>query len=103
MGQFDIVINKNNTKDVEYLIILQADEISELATRIVAPLRKAVNTKSQYISKIHIEIEINNQPYIAFISEMAAIPIHYLGDCIINLSHLRTEVTSAIDLLFTGF
>jgi len=105
MAQFDISINKNRSSkaDVPYLMDIQSDPVSILETRIVVPLRKAVNFNNKTISKIHISIEIENKKYIVFISELAAIPSGMIGSTIANVIHLRTEIVSAIDLLFTGF
>lgn len=103
MAQFDIFKNKNPDSDVQFFISLQADAVSLLNTTIVAPLRKASAMKDKYISKIHIRTAVKGEDYIAFISELAAIPNAMLGKFVNNSSSLRTEIISAIDLLFTGF
>lgn len=74
-----------------------------LATRIVAPLRKASSFSDQKLSRIHIPIKIENEGFIIFISEMAAIPSKLMGEKVSSASGLRQEFTDDIDLLFTGF
>jgi len=82
---------------------IQSDSISILGTRIVVPIRKAANFIDKTISRIHVSIEIENKEYIAFISEMAAIPTGMIGSTVTNEAIRRTEIIAAIDLLFTGF
>jgi len=105
MAQFDI--SKNNSKtsknDVPYIMEIQSESVSILDTRIVVPLRKAENNLDKMISKIHVSIEVGNKKYIAFISEMAAIPSGIMSSAISNGGLKRTEIIAAIDLLFTGF
>ena len=105
MAQFDI--SKNNSRsskgEIPYLMDIQSDSVSILGTRIVVPLRKAANFIDKTISRIHVSIEIENKEYIAFISEMAAIPTGMIGSTITNGVLKRTEIIAAIDLLFTGF
>ena len=105
MAQFDISknINQSSKSEVPYLMDIQSDPVSILETRIVVPLRKADSFADSAISKIHIPIEIENEKYFAIISEMAAIPSGRIGSVIANGANLRTEIISAIDLLFTGF
>jgi len=105
MAQFDITKNNNKTskKDVPFIMEIQSNSVSILGTRIVVPLRRTENNLDKMISKIHVSIEVENNEYIAFISEMAAIPSGMLGPTITNGASRRTEIISAIDLLFTGF
>ncbi len=103
MPQFDIVENTSKSADVKYFLVLQADAISLLDTRIVAPLRPADLHRKNQVGKIHILVEIDQTEFIIFISEMAAIPSAILGEIVTNVSFLRTEIVSAIDLIFTGF
>ena len=105
MALFDISINNNRSSkaDVPYLMDIQSNSISMLGTRIVVPLRKAADFVDKTISRIHISIEVKDKVYIAFISEMAAIPTGMIGSTVTNEAIKRTEIIAAIDLLFTGF
>ena len=108
MAQFDIVENRGRSAKtgVPYLLDIQSDAVSILETRIVAPLRRKKDYPAEPISKLHIIItidNIDNIDYIAFISEMAAIPGSLLGDIVGNAGRFRTDIITAIDLLFTGF
>lgn len=102
--QFFIYSNKGPSgKDTPYLIDLQANLLSDLSTRLVAPLRLKSRFGSSYISKIHIPLQFGGKEYIAFVSEMAAVSEKYLGDEIGSAESLRVDFISAIDLIFTGF
>ena len=105
MNQFDIVTNKGNSSrnGVPYLMVIQSDSVSALETRIVVPLRTVDAYNSNTIKIIHIPLSVDGSTYIACISEMAAVPLPLLGDTIGNAEYLRTEITAAVDLMFTGF
>ena len=92
MAQFDIFTNNSSSgkSDVPLLMDLQSESVSVLDS-------------DKMISKIHISIDVKNTGYIAFISEMAAIPISMFGSRVSNAGDNRTEITAAVDLLFTGF
>jgi len=105
MIQFDILKNKNtkSAQEVPFLINLQSNPMAPLATRIVAPIRKESDYADQKLTRIHISVKINGENYIAFISELAAVPSSLLGEKVGNAAAQREMFTSAVDLLFTGF
>ncbi|MBB6479803.1 CcdB family protein [Spirochaeta isovalerica] len=102
--QFHLYTNKGKSSgETPLLLDLQTPFLSDLATRIVAPVRKKTKTEAILISKIHIPFILDNQEYTAYISEMAAVPVKYLGEEKGSLESLRTELIAAVDLIFTGF
>jgi len=104
MNQFDICLNNSKSKrEVPYLLNLQSNPMDVLPTIIVAPIRKSSHCSNQKISRLHITMKVNDSEYIAFISEMAAIPVQLPGKIIDNASIHRQEIINAVDLLFTGF
>jgi len=105
MAQFDIYKNSNrlSKKEIPYLMDIQSDSVSVLDTRIVVPLRNAELFKKRAVSRIHISIEVNEVKFIAFVSEMAAVPTGMIDKPISNKADKHTEIIGAIDLLFTGF
>ena len=105
MGQFQIVENKGRSakQGVPYLLDIQSDAVSILDTRIVAPMRRKEDYPAAPISRVHIILTVENMDYIAFISEMAAVPINLLGDIAGDAGQFRTEIIAAVDFLFTGF
>lgn len=100
----DLHGNKGPSKAaVPYLLNLQADVLSDLPTRLVAPVRE----KSQYtyplIEKLHIPFLLGDREYILFISEMAVVGTAFLGEVEGSLIEHRTEILAAVDLMVTGF
>lgn len=105
MAQFDICRNtKSGTRsDVPFLLDIQSESMSVLNTRLVIPLRKALETSSRSVKLIHISLSVGTEDYIAFVSEMSAVPTAHLGAIEASAVSHRTELIAAIDLLVTGF
>lgn len=105
MAQLDIHINSDTRTKARTPLLLnvQADLLSELATRMVVPLRPGGPQEPWVISRLHPVITVGEDRYVAVVSEMAGIPATILGEIIANARDQRTEILSAIDLLITGF
>ncbi|MFO8043026.1 MAG: CcdB family protein [Alkalispirochaeta sp.] len=105
MAQLDIPINSDpRTKARTPLLLdVQTDLLSELATRLVVPLRPGGIQEPWVISRLHPVITVGEERYVAVVSEMAGIPTTILGEIIADARDQRTEILSAIDLLITGF
>lgn len=105
MPQFDVHenIDPGSRAETPYLLNIQADVLSVLVTRLVVPLRSASAHHDRAITRLHPRVEVLGEPYIAFVSEMAAIPESSLGPVQASLSDYRTEIIAACDLLLTGF
>ena len=105
MAQFDIHRNTDpRTRDeTPYLVNLQAEVLSELATRVVAPMRPLSAHSQSVISRLHPVMSVERVEHVAFVSELAAVPASILGPVVASARHLRTELLAATDLLLTGF
>ena len=105
MAQFDIHSNADprTREETPYLVDLQAEVLSELATRVVAPVRPRAAHRQSVISRLHPVIPVGDVEHVAFVSELAAVPASILGPVIASARHLRTELLDATDLLLTGF
>lgn len=105
MAQFDIFQNADpQTKThTPYLMDIQSDQLSVLATRIVVPLRPRTERSRQPISRVHPSIQINETEYSAIVSEMAAIRLSTLGPYTASAASDRQAIMAACDLLFIGF
>ncbi|NND64393.1 MAG: CcdB family protein [Gammaproteobacteria bacterium] len=103
MAQFDVFKNQNpDTKKFYPLLLdMQSDLLGDLNTRIVAPMTTDTNI-TEPISKICPLTTVRNKAYWILPQEMAAVSIATLGDRVANLAAQRNELTSAIDLIFTG-
>ncbi|MEX2445047.1 MAG: CcdB family protein [Alkalispirochaeta sp.] len=104
MAQFDIHVNTDGkTKGrTPYLLDVQAELLSELATRVVIPLRPRGDQEPWIISRLHPIITVGEGRYVAVVSEIAGIPAPILGEIIANAQHQRSEIIAAIDLAITG-
>lgn len=101
MAQFDVYVNLNdyNNQRIPYLLDVQHDVLNALSTRMVIPL--VVNERETKI--VNPEIEIDGDKYIMLTTQMAGLPIDYLGKKVFSLDSQRTEIINAIDFLITGF
>lgn len=105
MAQFDIYLNSDeSTRDrAPYLLDLQSDILSDLATRVVIPLRVGSDEEPWAISRLHPVIVVGEESYLAVVSELAAVAGSILGRRVGDARHCRTELLAAVDLLITGF
>ena len=102
--QFDVCKNNNpgSQERFPYLLDVQAELLSALETRVVVPLAPRQGAGRSTLTGLMPTLEIKGKPYIAVTPQMAGIPRRDLGACIGNLSHARSDIIAALDLLFTG-
>ena len=105
MPQFDIFENtsRRSRSTTPYLLEMQSNSTSDLPTRVVVPLRKRSNLPTERVTRLHPTISVLGDDYVAFVSELAAIPVSLLGAKTDNAERYRTTLIAAVDLLFTGF
>lgn len=105
MPQYSIYVNPNpRTKgDIPYLLDVQSDVISVLATRMVVPLYRQGALHSKAMTRLTPVVRFKNKPLIAMVPEMAGIHQRDLGPVVGDLPTIRAEIIQAIDLLLTGF
>lgn len=105
MAQFDVYENSNpkTCQRTPYLMDIQSDVLETLATRVVVPLRPYKQGDKAVITKLHPVIAIGNKEYVAIVSELAAIPLSYLGAPVFSASGFRQAIINACDLVLTGF
>jgi toxin CcdB len=84
-----------------FLMDVQKDFLSDLATRLVVPLRD--KGAVPVIGRLHPVLHLGDKEYVAVVSEMAAVPRKVLGNLFTTAEGYRQEVISAIDLLINGF
>lgn len=101
MAQFDVYLNSNqDTKNqIPYLLNIQNDILNNLLTTVVVPLIINIET----ISNLNPIFLIENNKVVMSTTEIASIPISYLGEKVYSLSDKRVEILNAIDFLITGY
>mgnify|MGYP006266522875 FL=1 len=105
MAQFDIHENTDtgSARHTPYLLNVQADVLSELATRVVVPLRTKAGREETRISRLHPVVSVAGVDHVAVVTEMAAVSASLLGRQVDTAGTQGTEITVALDLLLTGF
>jgi toxin CcdB len=101
MPQFDVFGNPRS-KAYPFLLDVQADLLSELATRVVVPLTPAAKLRRKPLTRLNPIVSIRGADHVALFQELAAIPEKALGEAVANVAARRTELVAALDLLFTG-
>lgn len=104
MRQFDVYANpsKRTRKAYPYILDIQSDVISDIATRIVVPLGRSADFKSEQLKKLTPTVEYEGQELLLLIPQVASIPTKILAHPLGSLSHLREEIVSALDFAITG-
>ena len=101
MAQFDVFANRRS-RDFPLLLDVQADLLSDLATRIVVPLMPRKRFGGKPITRLNPTAVLGGVEYVAVFQELAAIPRAALGSPVHSLKARRAEFVAALDLLFTG-
>lgn len=104
MQQFDVYANpsRRTRKAYPYILDIQSHVISDIATRIVVPLGRKADFKSEQLKKLTPTIEYEGQELLLLVPQIASIPAKVLRRPIGSLSHLRDEIISALDFAITG-
>lgn len=104
MAQYDVYenLNERTRKDMPYLLDLQAELLSSLATRVVAPLVIASAT-GKPIDHLTPQFQIKRNIVYMSAAELAGVSVRVLGKKVGSLKDQRQVILSALDFLFTGF
>jgi len=105
MAQFSVHENSNprTNADVPFLLNVQSEVLSILATRMIVPLYRSDAIKSKAMTQLTPMVKFKNKSLIAMVPEMAGIHQRELGAVVGDLTTLRADILQAIDLLITGF
>lgn len=103
MAQFRVYRNRSPASaGAPYLLDLQADTLSVLEGRVVAPLRP-VSSMSAELRSLHPRVTLDDETYFVSMAELAGVPQGLLGAEVADLRHRRGDFIDALDLLFTGY
>lgn len=100
--QFDVFENPDpeSAEAHPYFVILQADRLRELNTRIVAPL---VAPKSlPGFERLMPLVSVKNKKLVVDITNVGVFPLKLIPKPVVNLESERYRIVGAIDLIFTG-
>lgn len=104
MKQFAVYKNKSRNKQAyPYFIDVQSDMLAHLNTRLVMPLTQKANSNSQ-VKALTPVITIEQVDYVILTTMITTTDVKNLKDedAIINASHLRDQLVSAIDMMILG-
>lgn len=101
MRQFDVCRNEGRgAADRPYILVLQSDLLSDLGTRVVAPL--VASTAYRSFQALTPAFAVEGKEVFLSVLEIATVPAGILGPVVGNLGEERYRILSALDLLFTG-
>lgn len=103
MRQFVVYANKGPSRKIyPFLMNIQSDLITETESRLSVPLFPFKGGRSPAISELSPVIDIEESKYVLLMPLMAGISIEQLGKPIADVSHERTAIMAALDLLISG-
>lgn len=104
MAQFTVHRNPNarSRQDVPFLLDVQSDLLSVLATRVVVPLYRREALPGEPMARLTPVLRFQDQPLVAMVPELAGVARRDLGPAMGDLAEARLELLQAIDLLLTG-
>ncbi|HLO68921.1 MAG TPA: CcdB family protein [Holophaga sp.] len=105
MGQFAVHAHPDpgTRARIPFLMDIQSDLLSVLATRLVVPLYRREAAGPMTMSRLTPTLRFQDLDLVAMVPEMAGIPSRVLGNPIGEAPALRAEILQALDLLSTGF
>lgn len=83
------------------MLLIQHEILSDLESRIVAPL--SASPKLEPMARLRPTIEIDGVRYVVLFDRLAAVSRSAIGQMVADGSELRDQVGLALDLLFKGF
>jgi toxin CcdB len=102
MAQFDVHRNpEQGREDIPYVVDIQSDLLSDLPTRLVAPLVRAT-AFGPPVGRLHPRFIVEDNPVIMLTTEIGALPPRALGGAVASLDRHRHAIVGAIDMLITG-
>ena len=104
MAQFNYYANTDKDTNSIYPFIVDVQDalLDGLNSRVVIPLTPLFNLEKPYPKNLCPEIIIEGKKYSLLTHQMASISTRTLSHCEGSLAHIRNEINSAIDFLFTG-
>ena len=104
MAQFDVYENTNpeTRQIIPYLLDVQAELLSGLATHVVVPL-VPVSIMGKAAKNLNPVFQIKKKSFVMSTAELAGVPVQILGEKVASLGGNRNEIIAALDFLFLGY
>jgi toxin CcdB len=103
MRQFDVYANpsKATRNAYPFIVDIQSNIISDIATRIVVPLGRKVDFKNEELKGLTPAVTYEGEDLLLLIPQIASMPTKALKDPVGSLKHLRDEIIAALDFAIT--
>ena len=104
MSQFSVYENRDKAtkKTYPYFLNVQNDLLAELNSRVVIPFSTPGAIKHRDAKKLCPTIQIQNKVFVLLTHQITTVPESLLSSKVDQVDTFRTEIISALDLLFTG-
>lgn len=97
MAQFDVYRLANGSLVVD----CQADSLSYLSTRTVAPLMRRADVPVP-MTRLHPVLAFADEPFLLATHLLTAMPYRELGSPVASLAHEEYIIKNALDMLLSG-
>ncbi|MEH6661717.1 MAG: CcdB family protein [Parasphingorhabdus sp.] len=102
MARFDIYAL--NRAEVPYVLEVQADLLSDLASVVVVPLVPAESVRGETMRKLKPEITIKGESFCLMTTDTGTLRRASLGKPVVNVKEpYRAVIVDALDFLVQGF
>ena len=102
MARFDVYRHKSKTAPL--VVDVQANLLSDLASRVVVPLVPATKADREALPRLKPSITIGARNYILMTTDIGVLAVGQLGAFVGNIEEdHRDDITSALDFLFQRF
>ncbi|MDJ0806456.1 MAG: CcdB family protein [Gammaproteobacteria bacterium] len=104
MSQFAVYKNEDKTtrKIYPYFLNVQNDLLDELNSRVVIPFSTPGSIKHREAKRLCPMIKIDDKEFVLLTHQITTVPESLLKTQVTQVAAFRSEIISAIDLLFTG-
>jgi toxin CcdB len=88
-------------KSVGFVVDVQCDLLSAMASRVVVPLLPEAETRAA--SRLNPIFDIDGQRHVLIVQSIATVPRRELRGAVASLKDQHDTILAAIDFLLTGF
>jgi mRNA-degrading endonuclease toxin of MazEF toxin-antitoxin module len=98
MRQFDVCVLRRSGS--ELVVLLQHDDLDELATRVVAPLSSEASRG--VIDRVRVPVRFEGRDMLLHLDRLAAVRASEIGLRMGSLASEQHRIKNGLDLLFLG-
>jgi toxin CcdB len=84
---------------VDLAVVLQDDQLADLATRVVAPM---IAIQDHDVERATVAVHVEGIRYVVALHLLTTVPTRNLGRPIANLREYEHAIKNAVDMVFFG-